>query len=381
MDPTIELCRVQSSFNAFNRRPIPIDVYKGTEIDELELNIKTKKEDILRLSKLYKEIIDLRDKSDDIPDDFFLKANPFYEIGKSEFTNEDAVVLGNIDIVFNLTEHNTGIYSITGNQSYLICTLTDDNAWEYFMWRYPNSTKAGIYPKVIKGEYKVSRKLDGRFSKYHYKNAPVGDLTKDWERFVKWAQENIGATGEANKYIGTGGANLVVANDDLIEEPNLMLAIYFYLGILCCRKTGSFVCRVDDINTRFHYDLIYILSLSFDKVSIIKPMSTNPGDRSKYIVCDKRKEVISTSLSSLEEIIRYIQDNPNKNIVQLLDEIPKDFVEWLDVQNDILLNYEKDNLNEYLRMYKNNKIEFTSEFNLSKALLLWALPSSKKYGK
>ena len=129
------------------------------------------------------------------------------------------------------------------------------------------------------------------------------------------------------KYIGnnsvdfiTGDGGFDYSEDYNKQEFNSLPLIYseIFLALNLLKKGGCFICKLFDIFLKSTIQLLYILMLSFDKVSIQKPRFSRLSNSEKYIVCENykgyNKELNNLLFRSFQsnEIDIQIDDNFNK---------------------------------------------------------------------
>jgi len=123
-------------------------------------------------------------------------------------------------------------------------------------------------------------------------------------------------------------------------------------------------------------ELLYITSLCFDKITLIKPLSSslssNISDDIYYIVCQDAKinniDWVSYLTSSYSKLDHDNNNNTNSaEIVQLLTGVPVEFVEWVQGYKDLMLSYRN-----YLTQIKN--IGITELYDTYKCKAIWNLP-------
>lgn len=89
---------------------------------------------------------------------------------------------------------------------------------------------------------------------------------------------------------------------------------------------GCFVCRVFETFTTTMCKLIYILSLFFNEVFIVKPLMSHASTSEKFIVCKgyKSKQKL---FEQFEKLIKICYDNPKLNVVNIFPDfiLPDDF--------------------------------------------------------
>ena len=70
------------------------------------------------------------------------------------------------------------------------------------------------------------------------------------------------------------------------------------------KKGGKFVLKIFDLFTDFSVDLVHLLYLHFEKISICKPYSSRPANSERYIVCLNLHESQPKELIDFLEIVQ-----------------------------------------------------------------------------
>lgn len=218
--------------------------------------------------------------------------------------------------------------------------------------------------------------VDGSGDLYNIENA------KSFAAMVQKATKDAGV----DLVVADGGFS-VKGDEEHQEHHSKLILVAQVLAMLRILKTGgNFVLKVFDILTDFSVDLLYLLYLHFEKISICKPFSSRPANSERYIVClnlqgeerhgklisfleDARKQLLSLRPSDLAAKSAHVKHQPGFVSVQekidlglldlprLLDQtfIAKDesFVDAIEGSNMKLATKQKDAL-EDLYQYATN---------------------------
>jgi hypothetical protein len=57
--------------------------------------------------------------------------------------------------------------------------------------------------------------------------------------------------------------------------------------LTCLKQDGSFVCKFFDIFEEFRADLVWLLYQLFDGICVTKPLTSDPSNSERYLVCKK----------------------------------------------------------------------------------------------
>jgi 23S rRNA U2552 (ribose-2'-O)-methylase RlmE/FtsJ len=139
------------------------------------------------------------------------------------------------------------------------------------------------------------------------------------------------------------------------QEINSRRIIYAEIitTLLIQEKGGNMVCKMFDIFTYFSIQLLYILSIFYEKINIIKPVTSRPANSEKYIISlgfkgtDISKECIDSMLNVLDK-----WDTENEIIIEDLN-VPDIFIEQIKDINLYYTNNQKKYITKTLNYIKN----------------------------
>jgi hypothetical protein len=168
-----------------------------------------------------------------------------------------------------------------------------------------------------------------------------------------------------------------------IENVNdYVLGLLNILKIIIKCQSEKGVCVIK-INALFHkpvIDIIYILSSLYEKVTIIKPSTSNIISFDKYIVCKNFIRDESTSefykkyyYSIKEQCALWSLTTANMNIKSIIDEeIPCFFINKIDDINNIIGQQQLESIHQVINIIKNknkdDKIEYVKKTNIQKSV-------------
>ena len=108
----------------------------------------------------------------------------------------------------------------------------------------------------------------------------------------------------------------------------LICEIYIIFNIL--KDNGNAVIKLYDIYSRNSMKILYILTLFFDEVFIIKPFSSRPANSEKYVLC-KSFKMSNENLDRYKERFKNIIVTKNLNLLD--DSIPYKFIKLISEYN------------------------------------------------
>ena len=182
-------------------------------------------------------------------------------------------------------------------------------------------------------KWKIKKNFIDKFNiKLNNKDDTSGDLYKidNINTFIK----NVSLTSD-----NTNCCDFVTADGgfDFSENYNtqendfiifLICEIYIIFNIL--KDNGNAVIKLYDIYSRNSMKILYILTLFFDEVFIIKPFSSRPANSEKYVLC-KSFKISNENLDRYKERFKNIIVTQNLNLLD--DSIPYKFIKLISEYN------------------------------------------------
>jgi 23S rRNA U2552 (ribose-2'-O)-methylase RlmE/FtsJ len=258
--------------------------------------------------------------------------NPF-ESMHNPFINRAALKLANLDAHYKFTK---GIGGSLGPQTlgpFHYCDIAGaPGSWtEYVQYRRPHSIGYGISLANPKNTYLTwDVRLDyNRFTTF-YGSDGSGDL---YRMSLEFSEYVIKSTGEGvDLAMADGGFD--VNNRRRKESLSVRLILSELLtGILCTKIGGDMVCKLFDTVTKPTVDLIYLTSLTFDTIHIMKPLTSRPTNNERYLIAKGRRN---------NKMVVDIMTNiwrTNRFPSSIISELPKDFIEWITNINKEIVDY------------------------------------------
>ena len=183
-------------------------------------------------------------------------------------------------------------------------------------------------------------------------------------------------------WLVTSDGGFDYSNDFNNQERNSRKIIYAEIitTLLIQENGGSMVCKMFDLFTYFSIQLIYLISLLYENVYIIKPVTSRPANSEKYIVACGFKGVSTTFINSmLNELsnwdnikeekcegtslensmyfpLNFIDDDTIKienGIVIANLNVPEEFIKEIKIINLLFIKNQKDYIRKTLDYIKN----------------------------
>lgn len=185
---------------------------------------------------------------------------------------------------------------------------------------------------------------------------------------------------------GDGGFDfsLDFNKQEIVSTKLILYQICFAISMQ--KEGGIFILKFFDLFTEASVDLIYLLSLCYEKIYIVKPFTSRYANSEKYIVCKKFKSINVKSI--LDKIIlKYIEINNDKNFLKRLlnIDIPYFFLNKLEEYNAIIGQQQIENIISTINLINNNnnkddKLENIKNNNIQKCIQ-WCIKYKIPYYK
>jgi 23S rRNA U2552 (ribose-2'-O)-methylase RlmE/FtsJ len=186
--------------------------------------------------------------------------------------NRAAVKLANLDSLFELTNSCRTFVDLCGGPGGFV---------EYLLWKSKEIQGWGITLHE-NPDYDLNN-----VDRFHVLYGPdeTGDITVQENRNF-FSEKVLKETKEGVDLVLGDGA-FSVQGDELYQEHHTkeLLLCEILIMFKTLKKGGTFVLKVFDTVTPFTVSLLYLLYLHFEKMSIIKPVSSRPANSEKYLVC------------------------------------------------------------------------------------------------
>ena len=434
MDPTIPLCQVQPSFQSSltsKDRSIPWDLV-GTDfippVYQLDRQFPPYQEKIqgitLNLNKTlkslppswrpqskfvdltkYQNLTTIKQAYAAVKDFSKIRSlvNPYEQIGNSVFINRAAIKLANIDAIFNLTGHAGGLTKMRtvdteGNEGidqsantqikseetnpfpdgkrFTFCDLAGapGGFTEYLLYRKAFYTY-GIGMSLKSGLGWATTRIDMERFRYTYGEDGSGDLLTQGFSFIKEANITFGIEGGAQLVVADGGFE-VEGKEELQEILSIPLIIAeSMIATQVLKSGGNFVVKIFDTVTQPMIELIYLLSYSFDRITIFKPMSSRPANSERYLICQgfipETGRQVGQTLQRVYPLIQRGQI-PTSLIKSTL---PESCITYLRIMNNLSIDWQLEAGKRILQSSRKVQISIPV-YDLSRALIIWNIPDN-----
>ena len=318
-------------------------------------------------------------------DELQKQLNQFSRIHSNKFKTYDAIKMANLDALTNISEHLHGLLvpktydynidieqkyeTVVGNVSfesletrnpiprYCILYGAPGGFVEYLEWRIPKIYGYGITNRNNDWNLKLIRDVDpNTLSGFEriYGDSGSGNIRDHGLDFIVTLQEK-----------SPNGLDFIIANGDFAGYD---LYMEITIAILTVKARGNILIKLNDTWSKTITDLIYIISLIFEKIEIIKPVISNPATSERYLCCQSRRD----NIDDLTELLNLFIDTEHE-IFGLFEELPKNFTIWLTKINNTLAKYQLQFLQNIIKA-GNNETVVLEKIDLSRSLIIWGIP-------
>lgn len=182
--------------------------------------------------------------------------------------------------------------------------------------------------------FKPEKRLYNKYkNKYDYGKDGTGDVT-NIENIKFYRKKYF----DKKFNIISADCGLDCSKDYAKQEKNLLPVFFgqFLLALSLCSKGSNYFYKQFTLHENLSQEMVYFLSMLFNKVSVSRVLMTRPGSSEVYIICEnflKKKDEMNNILESLYKLY-----SNNKNLVSfLVYEFDKTFSSQVTDINNILL--------------------------------------------
>lgn len=191
---------------------------------------------------------------------------------------------------------------------------------------------------------------------------------------------------------GDGGFDFSVNFNNQENICNKLILYQIMYAIMLQKTKGSFILKIFDMFTKSTDDYIYLLSLFYNKVYIIKPQTSRLANSEKYIVCKEFKTFTKSNMLSYLHLFNRIIDETeycNNNIFItsfLKQKIPYFYISKLEEISNVLCQFQLNIINNTIQLIKYNKTDSKEKIdemvnnNISKCMQ-WCTKNNINYNK
>ncbi|CAB5395844.1 unnamed protein product [Rhizophagus irregularis] len=332
------------------------------------------------------------------------KSNPYEKVGNSIFMNRAAVKLACLDSLVGFASVKR--YDPVKELVFWFADLCGGPGGftEYLLWRKHSWWREKVHGWGIT----LKSGQDFEFNRFHHETMPTkcfkpyygadgtGDLYKE-ENIKDFARVVKGGTKGDGVDLVTADGGFDVRGREQYQEILLkqLILCQVVTMFMTLRKDGDFVLKLFDIFTPFTGGIVWILYRHFEKICIIKPLSSRPANSERYIICQKLREITlsptTTSSSSLNRLLTQDREStnssrstklPKEDINEIIDisEIKKDqeFLNYIKQKNIEIAKNQIGTIKQLLKFVENPEMRLPQEEYKKLCLQEWRLPPSEE---
>ena len=154
---------------------------------------------------------------------------------------------------------------------------------------------------------------------------------------------------KADFVTANGGADLDPKN---LDQRDLLFSHILFSEVvlsLCIQKEeGNMVAKILNIDYQITADILCLLYCLYDKIEIVKPVTTRLHSSERYVLCYGFKGIDKKDKEKLLDIHKNWKDYPKK----LLKDVPKDFIKQIVKSKKIINDFQEPVLKETLKIKK-----------------------------
>lgn len=323
------------------------------------------------------------------------RSNPFESISSVIFQNRAAMKMAEVDALsgWAFTQKNKN-YENMATPIYFgdICAGPGGFS-EYILWRTQWHAKGfGLTLRNAPeaSDFKMNKFLVGPgecFEPYYGVGGAEGDgdilKPENLEEFKDYVMQQ---TGGLNFVMGDGGIS--VAGQENIQEilTKQLLLCQFACALSVLRQDGNFLCKTFDLYTPFSVGLVHLLRYAFEKVAVIKPLTSRPANSERYVLClgCKRKVAVLLYeyLFKLNMEIRKLADSDRdiQHVVPLSHYITdSEFCRYMTRSNDSIGDNQLYHLRKLKHYVRNPGLSVTNQNDIREICLKkWEVPNEMR---
>ena len=149
----------------------------------------------------------------------------------------------------------------------------------------------------------------------------------------------------------TGDGGFDFSTDFNNQESNISKLIFCQISFAIAMQKvgGTFILKLFDVTTKISLDMLYLLSIAYENVTLTKPNTSRHANSEKYVVCRNFR------LQNRETFIKHISSFYSQNFISLLNfEIPLLYKVKIEDFNAILGQQQLENIVATINLIHNN---------------------------
>jgi 23S rRNA U2552 (ribose-2'-O)-methylase RlmE/FtsJ len=235
-------------------------------------------------------------------------------------------------------------YNISNNDKAFGITLIDNTQKNVPAWKQSNLFIKN-HPEVI-----ISTGSDGTGNIYNIDNIlSLNNLIKlHSDKNITNNSSNIGMI---DFITADGGFDYSIDYNYQEQASSKLIFCEIITALKYQRIGGDFVCKIFDLNSYITIEMLYILYLAYNKITIYKPLTSRFANSEKYIICNNFIGINNEFLDNLFNVLNeWNKNNGISALNQLMTEIPIQFIEKMKTINTEIINKQIQTINNIVNI-------------------------------
>jgi cap1 methyltransferase len=320
------------------------------------------------------------------------EVNPAENIGNYsglKWIGRAGLKLANIDAIFNLSNSNSTFRDPIDVRPFNFVDLAGGPGafTQYLQYRRPRSEGWGMSLETEKKgcAWELSQLDTSRFNILKGADGS-GDIIKNYYWTIQEIHAKAGNRIDLVVSDGFIKEDATVTFEDYINEEVINLSLLICelgIGINILKEGRDLICKVSDTLRPITAEVLFVLTLAFEKVCLFKPMTSRAANAEKYVICQTRRKDVSDAIRIFSLYYEQISNgyiaspvlidlkelgNPNS-----LYKLPQEFEEKLIKSNNFYIDSQMQQLVK-IEDRINGKTVVIRNLNLPRVYNLWHIP-------
>lgn len=308
-------------------------------------------------------------------------SNPWESLGKQIFINRAALKMVEMDKLFGLLPAASKLAAESGSRRIRIGDFGSGPGGfsEYCLWRTAPATVSKTYKRdrTELHELLEAASLDGvsivgvtlANDKDNFRACDfVVPPTEAHEFTPIYGPEGTGdltcpqVCHEVRSHVDNNLFQLVMCDGGFDTSGREVDQEMLSVGLICSEMAlaletlsigGTFLCKIFMTSSPVMCRLLAVVACAFDRICIVKPISSRPANSERYVVCEGYRDSGSSSAGLLRQAADAVT---NGRPMLLPTSLPEDFVQWIrKITNRHIVNQTKA-LTKYVQGHKDTSI-------------------------
>lgn len=266
--------------------------------------------------KLLQEVFRLRSSLDDSDQEetrWARNKSNFFEVKSGQFMTRAAIKIANVDAMFGWKLCQLPDGADEDQLLYFVDVFGGPGGCsEYVLWRNDGWNAKG-FGYTTRGDYEFHTEMfrmgsPDSFDPFYGANDDGHIFDPDnISTFMEYVKAQTDDKLGAHLIMCDGGFYVKNNNQEIISKHLYLCLVLLAVGVI--RPGGNAILKVFDLYTPFSVGLVYILTKSYRKVSIVKPVSSRVANSERYLVCQNRLNEDNLFMSYLFSISQVLWEN------------------------------------------------------------------------